>query len=211
MATSYMGGKVDVSLNGITIPATLISDEGVTTTLTEGTREIATMGGTFTQASGTYDESTVVFNVVLPNMNYLGVLFPDQYTASTDRPTIAGQTIFGGDSCSVRANTPLVVHYTCDPNSDNDVFIPNGAVLASIDLKLLVAKLFALVGTMNTTNGNIKSKRVEDFTITFNDNTVFDQFLLDNSATINKYSICSIGDVQNGDVCTNRIHDDYRI
>ena len=134
MATSYMGGKVDVSLNGITIPATLISDEGVTTTLTEGTREIATMGGTFTQASGTYDESTVVFNVVLPNMNYLGVLFPDQYTASTDRPTIAGQTIFGGDSCSVRANTPLVVHYTCDPNSDNDVFIPNGAVLASIEM-----------------------------------------------------------------------------
>ena len=134
MATSYMGGKVDVSLNGITIPATLISDEGVTTTLTEGTREIPTMGGTFTQASGTYDESTVVFNVVLPNMNYLGVLFPDQYTASTDRPTIAGQTIFGGDSCSVRANTPLVVHYTCDPNSDNDVFIPNGAVLASIEM-----------------------------------------------------------------------------
>ena len=134
MATSYMGGKVDVSLNGITIPATLISDEGVTTTLTEGTREIATMGGTFTQASGTYDESTVVFNVVLPNMKYLGVLFPDQYTASTDRPTIAGQTIFGGDSCSVRANTPLVVHYTCDPNSDNDVFIPNGAVLASIEM-----------------------------------------------------------------------------
>ena len=83
--------------------------------------------------------------------------------------------------------------------------------ICSVDLKLLVAKLFALVGTMNTTNGNIKSKRVEDFTITFYDNTVFDQFLLDNSATINKYSICSIGDVQNGDVCTNRIHDDYRI
>ena len=83
--------------------------------------------------------------------------------------------------------------------------------ICSVDLKLLVAKLFALVGTMNTTNGNIKSKRVEDFTITFNDNTVFDQFLLDNSATINKYSICSIGDAQNGDVCTNRIHDDYRI
>lgn len=132
MAQTFLGGKVDVSLNQITIPATFLSDDGVTTTLTEGTREIATLGGTFTQASGTYDEATVVFTVVLPNMNYLGVLFPDQYTASTDRPTIAGKTVFGGNSCTVRANTPLVVHYTCDPNSDNDVFVPNGSVLASI-------------------------------------------------------------------------------
>lgn len=134
MAQTYMGGKVDVSLNGITIPANLLSDAGVTTTLTEGTREIATLGGTFTQASGTYDEATVVFEVVLPNMNYLGNIFPDQYTASTDRPTIAGQTIFGGNSCTVRENTPLVVHYTCDENSDNDVYIPNGAVLATIEM-----------------------------------------------------------------------------
>jgi len=134
MATTYMGGKVDVSLNGITIPAQYISDEGVTTTLTEGSREIATMAGTFTQASGTYDESTVVFNVTLPNMRYVGVVFPELFTAATDRPTLAGQTVFGGDTCSARANTPLVVHYTCDPNSDNDVYIPNGSVMASLEL-----------------------------------------------------------------------------
>lgn len=76
MAT-YLGGKVDVSLNGVTIPAQYISDEGVTTTLTEGNREVATMAGTFTQSSGTYDEANVVFNVVLPSMNYLKNIFPD--------------------------------------------------------------------------------------------------------------------------------------
>lgn len=134
MATSYMGGKVDVSLNGVTIPAQFLSDEGVTTTLTEGTREVATMQGTSTQSSGTYDEATVVFNVVLPNMNYLKNVFPDLYTASTDRPTVAGQTVFGGDSCTVRENTPLVVHYTCDPNSDNDVYVPNAALQATVEL-----------------------------------------------------------------------------
>lgn len=133
MAT-YLGGKVDVSLNAITIPAQYISDEGVVTTLTEGTREVATMAGTFTQPSGTYDEATAVFNVVLPNMNYVKNIFPDLYTASTDRPTVAGQTVFGGDSCKTRENTPVVVHYTCDPDSDNDVFIPNGAVQASMEL-----------------------------------------------------------------------------
>lgn len=133
MAT-YMGGKVDVSLNGITIPAEFLSDEGVTTTLTEGTREVATMAGTFTQASGTYDEATVVFNVTLPNMNYLKNIFPDMYTASSDRPTVAGQVVFGGDDCTTRENTPVVVHYTCDPNSDNDVFVPNGSVQASVEM-----------------------------------------------------------------------------
>lgn len=148
MAT-YLGGKVDVSLNAITIPAQYISDEGVTTTLTEGTREVATMAGTFTQPSGTYDEATVVFNVVLPNMNYVKNIFPELYTASTDRPTVAGQTVFGGDTCTVRENTPLVVHYTCDPNSDNDVFVPNGAVVASLELVQNAADPVTIAVTVN--------------------------------------------------------------
>lgn len=134
MATKYMGGKVDVSLNQITIPAQYISDDGVKTTLTEGTREIKTMAGTFNQSSGTYDEATSVFSVVLPNMNYLKNIFPDLYTASTDRATVAGQADFGGDSCTTRENTPVVVHYSCAENSDDDVFIPNGSVQASVEL-----------------------------------------------------------------------------
>lgn len=134
MATAYMGGKVDVSLNGVTIPAQYLSDEGATTTITEGTREVPTMAGTFSQPSGTIDEAMVVFNVTLPNMFYLKNIFPDQFEASSDRPTVAGRTTFGSNTCVIRENTPVVVHYTCDPNSDNDVYIPNGAVQASVEL-----------------------------------------------------------------------------
>lgn len=83
--------------------------------------------------------------------------------------------------------------------------------ICSPDLQLLLANLFALVGEMNVSNGNVKSKRVEDFQITFNDNTVYDQFVMDNQATISKYSICNVGDVINGDVCYGgNWHDDYR-
>jgi|VirMetMinimDraft_7_1064189.scaffolds.fasta_scaffold06105_3 hypothetical protein len=134
MATTYMGGKADVSLNGVTIPAQYLSSDGVTTTLTEGTREVPTLAGTFKQPSGTYDDTMVVFNVTLPNMNYLKNILPDMYTASVDRPTVAGQTAFGGDECMLRENTPLVVHYTCEPNSDNDIFVPNGSVQASVEI-----------------------------------------------------------------------------
>lgn len=134
MATTYMGGKVDVSLNGVTIPAQFISDDGVKTTLAEGTREVKTMAGTFRQASGTYDESNVVFTIVLPSMNYVKNIFPELYVASTDRPSVAGQIDFGGDTCSVRENTSVVVHYSCADNSDDDVYIPNGSVEASVEL-----------------------------------------------------------------------------
>lgn len=130
----YLGGKVDVSLNGITIPAHLLSDEGVTTTLTEGTREIPTMAGTFNKPSGTFEEATVAFSVVLPNMNYLKNILPDFYEASSDRPTVAGQITFGDNDCVTRENTPVVVHYSCESNSDNDVYIPNGIVQANIEL-----------------------------------------------------------------------------
>jgi hypothetical protein len=148
MATTYMGGRVDVSLNGVTIPSQYLSDE-VTTTLTEGTREIPTMAGTFTQPSGVYEETTVMFSVVLPNMNYLKNIFPDMYTPSVDRPTVAGQVAFGGDDCMVRENTPVVVHYTCDANSDNDVFVPNGAVQATVELVQNVTDPVTVAITVN--------------------------------------------------------------
>ena len=46
----------------------------------------------------------------------------------------------------------------------------------------------------------IKSKKVEDFSVTFNDNTEVEQFALDNSAILAKYSICRVPNVQHGDV-----------
>jgi len=71
------------------------------------------------------------------------------------------------------------------------------------DLQLLYAKLFALVSSMNKGNGNIKSKKVEDFSITFNENTVYDQFLIDNGSTLRKYSVCNQGYVRSGKTCVN--------
>lgn len=127
-------GKVDVSLNEITIPANLIGEGGVVTTLTETVREIKTLAGTIRQATGIYEEAMMKFDVVLPNMNYVKNIFPDLYTASTDRPSEAGRIAFGGNACTTRANTPVVSHYSCQDNSDNDIYIPNGSVIASAEM-----------------------------------------------------------------------------
>jgi len=81
-------------------------------------------------------------------------------------------------------------------------FTPTGSPAVSTvpsDLKLLVAQLFALVSSMSKSNGNVKSKKIEDFSITFSDNTVYDQFVIDNQATILKYSLCGITNVRSGE------------
>lgn len=133
MAQTYKTGKVDVSIvpeggAGVTIPAHYLSEDGVTTTITEGTRDINTMAGNFTTPSGTIEEANSVFSVVLPGMNYLKNIFPDLYTASVDRPTLAGQTVFGSSVCTARGSAKLVIHYSCDENSDDDIYIPNAVI-----------------------------------------------------------------------------------
>lgn len=70
--------------------------------------------------------------------------------------------------------------------------------ICSPELQLLTARLFGLLNAEKSGNGNIKSKRVNDFQITFNDNSVYQQFLIDNQALINKYSLCNIGNIQHG-------------
>lgn len=82
-------------------------------------------------------------------------------------------------------------------------FTPTGTPAVSTvpaDLKLLTAQLFSLVSSMNTSNSMVKSKKVEDFAITFSDNTVYDQFLLDNQSVVSKYSLCGITNVRSGEI-----------
>lgn len=128
-----MNGKVDISMFGVTLPAKFVSDDGATTTATEKVREIPTMAGTIRVPTGIYDEAKTEFTIVLPNMDFLKNVFPDLYQAGTGTQT-RGRVAIGGNTCVARENTPLVVHYTCSGNSDNDVYLPNAAVTASFEL-----------------------------------------------------------------------------
>lgn len=72
--------------------------------------------------------------------------------------------------------------------------------LAPNDLKLLLAKLFAQGSVEQTSDSNIKSKKIEDFTVTFKDGATYDEFVLSNSATIEKYSQCNQSAIRHGAV-----------
>lgn len=64
------------------------------------------------------------------------------------------------------------------------------------DLALVLARLFdGITKENNSVTGNIKSKRVEDFQITYREdsNDVYSEIVNANSATIGKYSECGSG------------------
>lgn len=126
-----LGGKAEVSLNGITVPAELLSE--VTVELTEGTRERTTLGGTFTRPSGTLDTAQAMFTMYLPSVDYLKDIFPDLYNSPT-APQTVGNLVFGGDACSARTATALNIHFSCDDTDANDVNFPNAQIAYNVSL-----------------------------------------------------------------------------
>lgn len=58
------------------------------------------------------------------------------------------------------------------------------------DLQQVIAQLFSLASQKFTASQDVKSKKVEDFSITFGDKTKLQKIIDDNSSTIDKYSQC---------------------
>lgn len=69
------------------------------------------------------------------------------------------------------------------------------------DLQQLIAKYFALSSGGVANNSGVKSKRVEDFDITFDDKTAEERLIADNQSVINKYSLCNTTNIRSGKVC----------
>lgn len=68
------------------------------------------------------------------------------------------------------------------------------------DLKRLWTQMFAVVSKKRTVS-HVKSKKVEDFSVTYTDESDIEAFARDNAVTIRKYSMCTIGDVRHGGIC----------
>lgn len=122
MAT-VLGGPAEVAINEVYIPASLLSE--VSVELTEGTRERTTLGGTFTKPSGILETAQVMFTMYLPSMDYLKHIFPNRYNAPSGEQT-TGNVIFNSDTCVTTEAGPVNIHFTCETNDNNDVYIYSG-------------------------------------------------------------------------------------
>lgn len=123
MNPTVLGGPAEVAINGITIPASLLSE--VSVEFTEGTRERETLGGTFTKPSGILETAQAMFTLYLPSMDYLKNIFPGRYNAPSGEQD-TGNVIFNSDNCTTTDAGPVNIHYTCEPLDNNDVHIYSG-------------------------------------------------------------------------------------
>jgi hypothetical protein len=70
------------------------------------------------------------------------------------------------------------------------------------DLQLVLAQLFGLITKKNKFDSTVSSKQVEDFRVSINvDADLDDDFYRQYNKTISKYSLCSIGNVTQGEIC----------
>lgn len=70
------------------------------------------------------------------------------------------------------------------------------------DLLMLLALLFAQVSVDQKVDGQVKSKKIEDFTVTYKDSSTTQELIAGNSTAFGKYGQCDVGAIRNGRVCS---------
>lgn len=79
-----------------------------------------------------------------------------------------------------------------------------GFATVPADLQMLLAQLFNQVSVDQKTDGQVKSKKIEDFSVTYKDSVTLQDVLASNAATVQKYSQCNQGAIRHG-----RVHSLY--
>lgn len=132
--------------------------------------------------------------------------------SSVDSVTIDGDEV-DADDYTVKQNDKFngswynIIEFDTKRSGENIVVDADwGFTTCPVDLELVLAKLFAQGSVEQTSDNQVKSKKIEDFTVTYKDGATFDEFVLANSAVIEKYSQCNQGQIRNGRVSTFRYY-----
>lgn len=146
---SGISGKMDITIfypalnEGVRIPAEMLVDDIEIANGEEQVSTVTTFAGEQSEPNGTYASPQINFSIKA-NMKALRMIQPDISVDSNDRPTVAGQTIFGGNTCSVTNEAVLIIHQTCGENSDNDFQFPNVKLSKNFGATLSPGEVFTL-------------------------------------------------------------------
>lgn len=146
---STIQGKMDITIfypalnEGVRIPAEMLVDDIEVANGEEQVSTVTTFAGEESEPNGTYSSPQINFSIKL-NMKALRMIQPNISTDSSDRPTIAGQTVFGGSACTVTDDAILIVHQTCGENSDNDLQFPRVKLSKNFGMTLSPGEVFTL-------------------------------------------------------------------
>ena len=143
---TLLAGNYEVSVGSVLLPTELLGD--ITVTYTEGTIEVQTQAGTRRQGTGKVSDANVAFDLYLPSMDYLGVVFPDNYTAKSADGD-GGRTKFGGGACSTPTALPVNIHPICEKTDKNDIHIFAGIVRKDATMTLATSDAVSIPITID--------------------------------------------------------------
>lgn len=126
MQETLLGGKFEMSIGNVLIPAELLGD--ISPNYAEGTIEAQTQAGVRIQPSGRAETAELTGTLFIPSMDYLKVLYAEAYNAPTAEAQTTGNVIFGSNSCTARTPLPVNIHPVCEKNDNNDILIFAGLV-----------------------------------------------------------------------------------
>lgn len=130
--TQYLGGKAEIAIGNLVIEPQFL--QTITVNFQEGTRSVNSLGGVISTPSQLFETAEATFTMILPSMDALKQAFPHIYEAPTGAgEDLSGRIKFGGNTCSTLTPVPVNIHYTCQPNSDNDFHINAGLVVANFN------------------------------------------------------------------------------
>lgn len=116
---TLQGGKYEMSIDNVLIPAQLLGD--ISINYEEGMRERSTQAGTIRTPSGTIETAEMTFTLFFPNADYLKNVFPENYNEPTGTAEgLTGNLIFGGSSCVAYNQHTFNIHPSCEANDAND-------------------------------------------------------------------------------------------
>lgn len=132
MANWSLIGKKTVYIGGEEIEPEFVADEAATITVSPSTTEVSSQLGTVSYPNGAFEELSATVTIHVPNMRFLGKLFPGLFVESEfdydgeDERT--GQVRFGAYECKTTDPVPVIIHNTCADDSRDDIQIPNALI-----------------------------------------------------------------------------------
>lgn len=152
---TLLAGKYEMSIGNVLLPVEVLGD--ISVAYKEGTIEAQTQAGVRRQGSGKTEEASVTANIFLPSMDYLGIIFPDNYTVKSGTGD-SGKITFGGGACSNPTALPINIHPICEKTDKNDIHVYAGVVRKDASITLTTGDAVSIEVTIDaqpTVNGVI--------------------------------------------------------
>lgn len=125
---SVVGGPAELSIGSVLVKQPLISE--INPVFENGARERTTLAGTFAKNAGTWDDPRIEFTIFAPSYEWVAQnLLSEFFTTGT--PT--GNAVVNANTCLTGDVGPANVHFTCEDNDANDIYIYSGSLVLNFN------------------------------------------------------------------------------